>query len=204
LCNSFAFYPPELKLLTRKRFTCQVARAFPEKSESGFSCKSKYDSRFLPEQGVQHGRPNHIWEDLRGGVVEAIEGGATIPEATEQRDVNISSVVRSLKLYRKSGLTDDAELLFKRAIAIGEKALGLGHPLTQRYCSDCARLFLDTGRGAEALSFARAALATHERASGPNHRWTKDSARVTADALDAQCRTEEATELRARYGIDGP
>jgi hypothetical protein len=59
-----------------------------------------------------------------------------------------------------------AEPLFKRAIAIGEKALGLGHPLTQRYCSNCAPLFPDTGRPAEALSFARAALATHETTYG--------------------------------------
>jgi tetratricopeptide (TPR) repeat protein len=108
------------------------------------------------------------------------------------------------RLLSKSGHTDDAEPMFKRAIAIGEKALGLGHPLTQRYCSHCARLFLDTGRTTEALSLAQAALATHETASGPNHPWTKDSAHLTADALDAQSRTDEAAELRARYGIEGP
>jgi hypothetical protein len=31
--------------------------------------------------------------------------------------------------------------------------------------------------------------------------WTKDSARVTADALDALGRTEEAKALRERYGV---
>ena len=86
----------------------------------------------------------------------------------------------------------------------GSPAVDSGHPLTRRYRSHCARLFLDTGRATEALSLARAALATHETASGPNHPWTKDSARVTADALDALSRTDEAAELRARYGIDGP
>jgi tetratricopeptide (TPR) repeat protein len=115
-----------------------------------------------------------------------------------------TSLSNLARLLGKSSHTDDAEPLFKRAIAIGEKALGLGHPLTQRYCSHCDRLFLDTGRATEALSLARAALATHETASGPNHPWTKDPARVTADALDALSRTDEAAELRARCGIDGP
>jgi hypothetical protein len=32
---------------------------------------------------------------------------------------------------------------------------------------------------------------------GPNHPWTKDSARVTPDALG---RTEEAAALREKYG----
>jgi transposase len=33
-------------------------------------------------------------EDLRARVIGAVEGGATIPEATEQCGVSISSVVR--------------------------------------------------------------------------------------------------------------
>ena len=126
-----------------------------------------------------------------------------------------TSLSNLARLLGKSGHTDDAEAMFKRAITIGEKApasfstqgappLGLGHPLTQRYCSHCARLFLDTGRATEALSLGQATLATRETASGPNHPWTKDSARVTADALDAQGRMDKAAELRARHGIGGP
>jgi tetratricopeptide (TPR) repeat protein len=114
---------------------------------------------------------------------------------------DLSNIAR---LLSKSGHTDDAEPLFKRVIAIKEKALGLGNPQTQRHCSHYARHCLDTGRATEALSLGQAALAAHEMASGPNHPWTKDSARVTADALDAQGNTDEAAELRARYGIDGP
>ena len=36
---------------------------------------------------------------------------------------------------------------------------------------------------------------------GRDHTWTKVSARVTADALDALGRTEEAKALRERYGV---
>jgi len=88
-----------------------------------------------------------------------------------------------------------------RAIAIGEKAHGLEHPLTRRYQSHYAHLLLNTNRPAEALALGEAALATHETASGPNHPWTKNSARVTADALEALGRAEEAAALRARYGF---
>ena len=42
------------------------------------------------------------------------------------------------------------------------------------------------------------------RLLGRDHAWTKDSARVTADALDALGRTEEAKALRERYGVTEP
>jgi hypothetical protein len=58
-----------------------------------------------------------------------------------------------------------------------------------------ACLLLKTGRAVDALRRAQSALATHEAAYSPNHPWTKDSARVTADALDALGRTEEAKAL---------
>ena len=44
------------------------------------------------------------------------------------------------------------------------------------------------------------AVAAHDKALGRDHAWTKESARVTADALDALGRTEEAKALRERYG----
>jgi hypothetical protein len=42
------------------------------------------------------------------------------------------------------------------------------------------------------------------KALGRDHSWTKDSGHVTADALDALGRTEEAKALRERYGLAGP
>jgi hypothetical protein len=38
---------------------------------------------------------------------------------------------------------------------------------------------------------------------GPEHPKTKDAARVTADALAALGRTEEAAALPERYGVGG-
>jgi hypothetical protein len=46
-------------------------------------------------------------------------------------------------------------------------------------------------------------LATHETVSGSIHPWTKNSTRLTADALEALGRAEEAAALRARHGLPG-
>jgi transposase len=48
-------------------------------------------------------------EDLRKRVVEAIDDGATIPEAAEQCGVSISSVVRFLRLSRDTGSVSAAK-----------------------------------------------------------------------------------------------
>jgi tetratricopeptide (TPR) repeat protein len=97
-----------------------------------------------------------------------------------------------------------ARPLYERALAICEKALGPEHRATNRARSNMARLLLMSGQPTEALTLGQAAVAAHDKALGPNHPWTKDSARVPADALDALGRTEEAKELRERYGVTGP
>ncbi len=48
-------------------------------------------------------------EDLRKRAVEAIDDGATIPEAAEQCGVSISSVVRFLRLSRDTGSVSAAK-----------------------------------------------------------------------------------------------
>src|SRR5262249_2264814 len=41
----------------------------------------------------------------------------------------------------------------------------------------------------------------HDKVLGRDHRYTEESARVTADALDALGRNKEAAKLRKRYGL---
>ena len=114
--------------------------------------------------------------------------------------IDLSNLAR---LLNGIGQAREAEPLARRAVAIGEKALGSSHALTERFRSNHARVLLDSGRPSEALCAAERALAAHEATGGPHHNWTKDSARVTADALDALGRAEKAKELRARYEIEG-
>ena len=90
-----------------------------------------------------------------------------------------------------------AQPLFERALAINEKALDPGHPNTARVRSNYARLLLATGQSAEALRLAETALAAHEKALGTDHPWTRDAARMVADAL-AALRGSDEEAVRAR------
>jgi len=96
-----------------------------------------------------------------------------------------------------------ARPLFERALAIREKTLGSEHPNTNRARYNLSRLLL-TGHSTEALTLGETALTAHDKGLGRDHPWTKDSARVTAAALDALGRTEEAKALRERYGLTEP
>ena len=64
-----------------------------------------------------------------------------------------------------------------------------------------ARVLLASRQPLEALAVSEVALAVDEKTVGSDHAWTKESARVTADALDRLGRTEEAKALRERYGV---
>jgi hypothetical protein len=66
-----------------------------------------------------------------------------------------------------------------------------------------AHLLLASGQPTKALALGETALLVHDRALGPKHVFTANSASVTADALDALGRTEEAKMLREQYGLTG-
>jgi tetratricopeptide (TPR) repeat protein len=108
----------------------------------------------------------------------AIDEMAPGPEHSDIA-IKISNLGRVL---RDLGEIPQAERMFERATAIGERTIGTDHPITQRFRSHYARLLLMTDRPREALLLAQDALAVHEAAN--NHSWTKDSARVAADALE--------------------
>jgi hypothetical protein len=58
-------------------------------------------------------------------------------------------------------------------------------------------VMLAAGNTSKALALCETALAAHEKVLGRNHTWTKDSARVTAEALAELGRADEAA-ARAR------
>jgi tetratricopeptide (TPR) repeat protein len=102
-------------------------------------------------------------------------------------------------LHLDQGDLAGARPLIERAVAILEKVLDPEHPNLHLVRHNLARA---KGNAVEALTYAEAALACCEKALGENHRSAKFAARITADALDALGRAEEAAALRARYGID--
>jgi tetratricopeptide (TPR) repeat protein len=107
-------------------------------------------------------------------------------------------------LLRRQGEFGEARGLFERVLAIREKVLGPEHVNTNRVRRNLARVLLASGHSAEALTLAEVALSLLERAAGPKDRSTVDCARITADALDALDRGDEAKALRARFGLAPP
>lgn len=106
-------------------------------------------------------------------------------------------------VLQEQGDLAGAQPLYERALAITEKTLGGGHPNTNRTRSHLGRLRLSAGDASAALAMAETALAAHDKILGAGDAWTKDSARLTADALDALGRAEEAAAVRAKYGLSG-
>jgi Tetratricopeptide repeat len=93
--------------------------------------------------------------------------------------------------------------LFERALAIDEKVLPAEHTDIALIRAGLGELLLKEGKPIDALVFAEAALAAHDKALTPHHPRTMMSAGLTATVLDRVGRAAEAAALRKRYGIEG-
>jgi len=72
-------------------------------------------------------------------------------------------------LYDNQGRYAEAEPLYKRALAIWEKALGPDHPEVAMGLNNLGNLYEDQGRYGEAEPLSKRALAIQEKALGPDH-----------------------------------
>ena len=72
-------------------------------------------------------------------------------------------------LYCTQGQYAQAEPLYKRALAIWEKALGPDHPDVATSLNNLAELYGTQGQYAQAEPLYKRALAIDEKASVPNH-----------------------------------
>jgi Tetratricopeptide repeat len=87
--------------------------------------------------------------------------------------------------HAMSVLLAESRALLERALVTYEEALGPEHPKTSLTRSNLSGLLLYMGRPTEALTLGETALTAHHKVLGLDHPRTKESARVTADALDA-------------------
>ncbi|MFI5013205.1 MAG: tetratricopeptide repeat protein [Hyphomicrobiales bacterium] len=142
-------------------------------------------------------------QDDLAGASRLLERALAINEKTlGPEHPNTATSLNDLALMlRAQGDLATALPLYERALAIYERVLGPEHPNANRVRHNLARLVLALGQPNEALTLGMAALAAHETSLGRAHAWTKDSARVAADALDALGRTGESNELRAKFGL---
>jgi tetratricopeptide (TPR) repeat protein len=139
----------------------------------------------------------------RAGLLPMLERALAIYEKTlgPEHPFTAMSLSDLARLLHDQGNLAAARPLYERALARCEKAVGPEHPSTNYVRCHLSRLLLLLGRPTEAVTLSETALTAHDKALGRDHAWTKDSARVTADALNALARTEEAKALRERYGV---
>jgi tetratricopeptide (TPR) repeat protein len=115
-----------------------------------------------------------------------------------------ASLTSLASLLQIKGDLARAGQLLEQAMAIYLAALGHDHPDTNRARYHRARLFLLSGQPTEAFALGEIAFSAHDKILGKNSRWTQDSVRIAAEALDALDRSAEGTALLARFGMTTP
>jgi len=98
----------------------------------------------------------------------------------------------------KMGRYDEAEPLFRRALAIDEKALGPNHPNVAIRLNNLANLLADQGNYRDAEPLYRRALAIREKSLGPNHPDVANTLNNLAVLLGNKSRYDEAEPLYRR------
>ena len=101
-------------------------------------------------------------------------------------------------LYNSQGRADEAEPLYRRALAASEQVLGAEHPQTLTSVNNLAALYQCQGRSGEAEPLLRRALAARERVLGAEHPDTLTSVNNLADLYLTQGRSGEAEPLYRR------
>jgi len=104
----------------------------------------------------------------------------------------------------------DAEPLYKRSLAIWEKALGPDHPEVGTSLNNLADLYRDQGRYADAEPLYKRSQAIYEKTLGLDHPYVAQSPEQSGFSLPAQRpRRRRRTSLQAiagdrREGIRSP
>ena len=101
-------------------------------------------------------------------------------------------------LYDKLGRYSDAEPLYKRSLAIREKALGPDHPDVAFSLINLGALYFDKGRYADAEPEFKRSLDIREKALGPDHPDVAVSLNNLAELYRAQGRYADAEPLYKR------
>ena len=126
---------------------------------------------------------------------------AALPEAEKfgPQDPRLATSLNNLAaLYRAQGKYAQAEPLYRRSLAIREKALGPEHPDVAGSLNNLAALYRAQGKYAEAEPFYRRSLTIWEKALGPEHPAVAQSLENYAALLRKMGREEEAAEMEAR------
>jgi tetratricopeptide (TPR) repeat protein len=167
-------------------------RASPAAAALCRSMRALYEKTLGPEHPFTAASLSHLARLLyhqgdRAGLLPMAERALAIYEKTlgPERPFTAMSLSDLARLLHDQGNLAAARPLYERALARCEKAVGPEHPSTNYVRCHLSCLLLLLGRPTEAVTLSETALTAHDKALGRDHAWTKDSARVTADALEA-------------------
>ena len=151
------------------------------------------------------------WDSIMDGAVEAYQQAdyaqaeklflAALKEAEKfgEQDPRFATSLNNLaELYLAQGKSEQAEPLYRRALAIREKALGPEHSDVAQSLYILALFYHTQGHYAEAEPFFQRVLAIREKALGPEHPLVATFLEMYAGLLHKLNRDDEADKMEAR------
>ncbi len=142
-------------------------------------------------KALQEGRLGEAEKLLLAAVQEAEKFGEQDPRWA-------GSLLGLAAVYKEQGKYAQVEPLLQRALAIGEKALGPGHPAVATRLNNLAALYDEQGKYTEAEPLYRRTLAIVEKALGPEHPQVATVLENYAALLHKLNRDAEAEKMEAR------
>ena len=142
-------------------------------------------------QAYQQARYAKAEEAWLGALKEAESFGAQDPRLA----TGLNNLAR---LYQAQGKYAEAEPLYQRALANGEKVLGPEHPTVAASLNNLAELYTSQGEYSNATPLYRRSLAIREKTLGPEHPNLSTSLENYAALLRKMNREDEATQMEAR------
>ncbi len=140
----------------------------------------------------------------RGDYEEAVGQTEAALKETEdfgEHDPLLATTLNNLAtLYESLGRHGKAEPLYKRSLAIAEKALGPEPPDLAAILNNLAGLYQAQGRIGEAEPLFKRALAIWEQALRPEHPYVDIALNNLAALYRAQGRNEDAERLLREHG----
>jgi len=130
--------------------------------------------------------------------VNSFQAAVKEGEAFGPQDPRLATSLNNLaELYRLLGKFVDAEPLYKRSLAIREKALGPAHPDVAISLNNLAGLYHQQGKYNKAEPLYKRSLAIWEKALGPKHPHVATSLENYAILLRKTNRDVEAARIEA-------
>ncbi len=139
-------------------------------------------------------RAEGLLSDRQRALIERL-GCCVVTLSNVQRGKIVDALART---YHAQGRYADAEPLYKRSLAIFEKALGPDHPDVAASLNNLAEVYRAQGKYAAAEPLYKRSLAIGEKVLGPKHPDVANSLNNLAELYRAQGKYAEAGPLYKR------